>query len=164
MMDLKTLKKHFPYAQDVLLQPILNMQIVNKLRAAHFLGQLAHESDEFKTVQEYASGKAYEGRKDLGNTRIGDGVKYKGRGYIQLTGRANYAAASKALNMNLIDDPKQLLDPMKAMLVSQWFWDVHGLDAYADNDDLKGITRHINGGYNGLAHREKCVNIFKRLL
>ncbi len=163
-MDLQTLKRVFPYAKDVYLQPLLNINITNKLRAAHFLGQLAHESDEFKTVQEYASGKAYEGRKDLGNTVPGDGVKYKGRGYIQLTGRANYTAAGKALNMDLIDDPSQLLDPMKAMLVSQWFWDTRKLDSYADKDDLKGITKIINGGSNGIAHREKCVNVFKRII
>lgn len=163
-MDLQTLKRCFPYAKDMYLQPLLNINITNKLRAAHFLGQLAHESDEFKTVQEYASGKAYEGRVDLGNTVPGDGTKYKGRGYIQLTGRANYAAAGKALNMDLIKDPSQLLDPMKAMAVSQWFWNTHNLDVYADKDDLKKITRIINGGTNGLVHRDRCVNVFKRIL
>lgn len=164
MLSLKQLKKEFPYSKDIYLQPLLNIKITSKLRAAHFLGQLAHESDGFKTVQEYASGKAYEGRKDLGNVLPGDGMKYKGRGYIQLTGRANYTRAAKDLNLNLVDNPFQLLDPMKAMLVSQWFWDKHGLDAYADRDDLKSITRIINGGTNGIANRERCVNVFKRIL
>src|SRR4051812_20373580 len=76
------------------------------LREAHFLAQAAEESDGFHTLQEYASGKAYEGRKDLGNVKPGDGVRYKGRGIFQLTGRVNYAAYGKRLGLDLIGRPE----------------------------------------------------------
>ena len=68
-----------------------------------FTGQLAHESDQFCAMEEYASGAEYEGRDDLGNTEDGDGRRYKGRGPIQLTGRANYAAAGRDLGLDLVE-------------------------------------------------------------
>lgn len=160
------LKVHFPYAKDELLIPIYDAlnAVNNPLITAHFLAQLAHESDGFKTVQEYASGKAYEGRKDLGNTQPGDGIKYKGRGYIQLTGKANYTIAGKELSLDLINNPSLLLQPNYAMLISQWYWAKHSLTLLALKDDLKGITKKINGGLNGLADRERCLKIFKKIL
>ncbi len=166
MITIKLLKQQFPYAADALLAPILNVcnSTKDKLIKAHFLAQLAHESDGFKTVQEYASGKAYEGRKDLGNVNPGDGVRFKGRGYIQLTGRANYAIAAIDLSMDLLLKPEQLLEPEKALEVSQWFWAKHGLDVLALKDDLNGITRKINGGTNGIINRARCLRIFKEIL
>ena len=80
-------------------------EINTALRQQHFLAQLAHESDHFQTTREYASGKAYEMRSDLGNTVKGDGERYRGRGLIQLTGRANYASASTALGENYVGQP-----------------------------------------------------------
>lgn len=123
-------------------------------RQAHFLAQCAHESDHFKTTVEYASGKAYEGRKDLGNTQKGDGARFKGRGLIQLTGRANYERASLTLNQPYIDDPDLVARFPAAADVSGWFWDANTLNRHADADDLKAATRAINGGYNGLDSRQ----------
>ena len=98
-----------------------------------------------------ASGKAYEGRGDLGNTEPGDGVRFKGRGLIQLTGRANYTSYGQAIGQDLIhgvnmnkvaDDPKMAVD------VACWFWSSRHLNSHADQDDLNKITRRINGGTN----------------
>ena len=75
--------------------------IDTRLRIAHFLGQTCHESAGFRTTEEFASGEAYEGRKDLGNIKKGDGRRYKGRGLLQLTGRANYAEHGKMLGVDL---------------------------------------------------------------
>lgn len=116
-----------------------------------FLAQIGHESDEFKTFEEYASGAAYEGRTDLGNVFPGDGQKYKGRGAIQITGRANYEAAGKALSLPLLQKPEILEEPRYAMLVSAWFWNSRKLNDIVGN--IEAVTRKINGGLNGLSHR-----------
>lgn len=166
MVDIATLKKRFPKANNKLLEPIVDYCNGSDPRMikCHFLAQLAHESDGFKTVEEYASGKAYEGRKDLGNIHPGDGVKYKGRGYIQLTGRANYIAASKALNIDLLNHPEALLEPTNAFNVSAWFWNSRGLNSLALSDDLVKITKKINGGLNGLPNRKLCLQYFKGII
>lgn len=127
--------------------------INSKLRAAAFLAQVAHESGNFLFVRELASGKAYEGRKDLGNTEPGDGVKYKGRGLIQITGKANYSACGDALNIDLISTPGKLEEPLYACLSAGWFWDTHSLNELADDEKFKTITRRINGGLNGYDDR-----------
>lgn len=131
------------------------------LRQQHFLAQLAHESDHFQTTREYATGKAYEGRKDLGNTQKGDGERYRGRGLIQLTGRANYAAASKALGEPYVDDPNLVERFPAAAIVSGWFWVTRDLNKHADRDDVRAATKVINGGYNGLDSRTALLKIAK---
>lgn len=127
------------------------------LRQAHFLAQLAHESGQFVYTEEIASGEAYEGRADLGNTQKGDGKRFKGRGLIQLTGRANYTKYGKAVGKDFTTDataPTIATDPWLAVDVSCWFWSEHGLNELADTDDVMAVTRVINGGYNGLADRK----------
>jgi putative chitinase len=125
-------------------------------RETAFLAQIAHESGECRYVIEIASGEAYEGRKDLGNTEAGDGVRYKGRGLIQITGRANYAACSEALfgyPSKLLTNPELLEEPGNACRSAAWFWDSRGLNELADKGDFKLITKRINGGFNGYADR-----------
>ncbi|MCC6720131.1 MAG: glycoside hydrolase [Acetobacteraceae bacterium] len=125
------------------------------LRRAHFIAQLAHESGAFRFAEELADGRAYEGRADLGNSQPGDGPRFKGRGLIQLTGRANYAAYGAAIGRDLLADPTPLAsDPALAVDVACWFWETRGLNAMADADDVTRITRRINGGLNGLADRQ----------
>lgn len=131
---------------------------------SHFFAQLAHESDNFKTLTEYASGQSYEGRKDLGNIEKGDGVRFKGRGYIQLTGRANYKKASDMFDIDLINKPDLLSsDPVLALGVAAWFWNERKLSDLAMKNDVVGITKKINGGLNGIEDRKNKVNIFKRI-
>jgi predicted chitinase len=128
--------------------------ITTKPRQAAFLAQLAHESGQFRYMEEIASGAAYEGRRDLGNTQPGDGKRFKGRGPIQLTGRANYTAASKALGIDLVNNPKRAADPDVGFRTAAWFWNTRNLNQYADAGNFREVTRRINGGYNGLADRE----------
>lgn len=128
-------------------------EINTKSRQAHFIAQCVHECDHLRTTQEYASGAAYEGRKDLGNTHKGDGRRYKGRGLIQLTGRANYRDAGKALNQPFEEQPELVERFPAAADVSAWFWDTRKLNRHADADDVRQITKLINGGYNGLESR-----------
>jgi len=126
------------------------------LRRAHFLAQLAHESLCFVYASELADGSAYEGRKDLGNSEKGDGKRFKGRGLIQLTGRTNYIAFGKAAGRDLTHDGNWTTvatDPVLAVGAAGWFWDTHKLNALADSDEIRKITKVINGGTNGLDDR-----------
>lgn len=126
----------------------------NSLRLTHFLAQLAHESGNFRYMEEIASGTAYEGRKDLGNTQVGDGKRYKGRGPIQLTGRANYRKYGQQLGIDFENNPEIVALPSVGLLVACKFWSDNGLNALADKDDVMAITCRINGGTNGLADRK----------
>ncbi len=128
--------------------------LYNELRFAHFIAQLTHESGNFRYMQEIASGTAYEGRKDLGNVMAGDGVKFKGRGPIQLTGRANYQKYGRALGIDFESHPELVAIPSIGLLVACKFWTNNGLNELADRDDLLTITRRINGGTNGLVERK----------
>jgi putative chitinase len=128
-------------------------QINTVARQAAFLAQIGHESGRLFYVREIASGAAYEGRKDLGNTAPGDGRKYKGRGLIQITGRNNYTLCGNALGLDLVTNPELLEVPHNAAMSAAWFWFNNKLNDLADKGDFKKITRRINGGYNGLADR-----------
>jgi putative chitinase len=145
--------RYFPHL-DSLMEPNL---INTPLRMAHFLAQLGHESGELRYSEEIASGDAYEGRADLGNTEPGDGRRFKGRGLIQLTGRANYQSYGTARGMDFTTDataPLLATDPLRAVDVSCWFWTKHNLNTFADADKVEKVTRIINGGLNGLADRK----------
>ncbi|WP_165942386.1 glycoside hydrolase family 19 protein [Luteimonas terricola] len=123
-------------------------------RQAMFIAQLAHESGGFQYLEEIASGANYEGRADLGNTEPGDGERYKGRGYIQITGRYNYAAAGEALGLDLINNPELASLPENAARIAAWYWSDRNINAAADAGNFVEVTRLINGGTNGLADRE----------
>lgn len=134
--------------------------INTELRVRHFIAQVAHESGCFRYVLEGASGSSYDtGRlaERLGNTpeADGDGQKYKGRGLIQVTGRANYEKCSIALfgDKRLLATPELLEQAENAVRSACWFWSANNLNALADNDDIRAVTKRINGGYNGLEHR-----------
>lgn len=145
--------------------------ITTEKRIEHCLAQLAHESDGFKTLQEYASGDAYDTRTDLGNTpeRDGDGRKYKGRGPIQTTGKANYARAQKrmrdfGIEVDLLSQPELLATPRYGILAACIYWQDKKLNALADKDDLRAITKKVNGGYNGLEDRRRYLDRARRLI
>jgi len=135
-------------------------QINSPLRKAHFLAQVGHESLSFKYTEEIASGSKYEGRKDLGNTEVGDGKRFKGRGLIQITGRTNYSKYADYACLNLMQkgNEKMLATmPMYALDASIWFWTHKKLNKYADQDNIRRVTRRVNGGYNGLKDREEYL-------
>lgn len=137
-------------------------------RLAHYLSQILHESGAFAYDREVwgptPAQKRYEGRKDLGNTVKGDGSRYRGRGPIQITGRANYRSFTKwakridpnAPNFEanpeaVVTDPWEGLGPI-------WYWDSgnpdgRSLNRYADDNNIEMVTRRINGGLNGYADR-----------
>ncbi|MBC3197048.1 glycoside hydrolase family 19 protein [Pseudomonas poae] len=132
--------------------------IVGTARVAAFIAQIGHESGQLRWVREIwgptAQQLKYEGRADLGNTEKGDGPKYRGRGLIQVTGRANYKVCAEALGLDLINSPELLELPQHAAMSAAWFWSTRGLNALADQGEFVKITRRINGGVNGLADRQ----------
>ena len=143
--------------------PVLNAamghyQIVGTKRVAAFIAQIGHESGQLKYVKEIwgptAAQARYEGRKDLGNTVAGDGSKYRGRGLIQITGRANYMTCGEGLGLDLIKQPELLEKPQHACMSAAWFWATKGLSTLADAGQFDKITQRINGGQNGAADRQ----------
>lgn len=127
-------------------------------RLRYFLAQIGHESAGLRYTREIGSGAAYDtGRKArmLGNTpeKDGDGQRYKGRGYIQITGKANYTALAKDLKIDCVNHPELLERPKFAILSALWFWKRNNLNIYADKDAYTALTKRINGGTNGMADR-----------
>lgn len=160
MLSAELLKQLIPYAgrrAEVYAEPLnaamAEWHINTPQRSAAFLAQVAHESCSLAFVLEIASGRDYEGRADLGNTRPGDGVKYKGRGFLQLTGRLNYERYSGVAGTNFLQYPQLLEQPRDACRSAAWFWSAEGLNDLADQDKFGAITKRINGGYNHLDER-----------
>jgi putative chitinase len=152
---------------NAMTEAMQNNAINTPLRQAHFLAQLGHESGSLRYAAELSSGMQYEGRKDLGNTEPGDGPRFKGRGLIQLTGRANYTAFGKARGRDFVtgDNPELLAsDAALAADCSGWFWSLHNLNALADTDEAVKITKVINGGTNGLDDRLRRLKLTKCFL
>ena len=143
---------------------MLEFGITTPARQASFLSQVGHESGQLRYVRELASGQAYEGRADLGNVRAGDGARFRGRGLIQVTGRANYAACGKVLGLDLLAQPELLEQTVNACRSVGWFWQMKGLNALADAGDQVKVTRRINGGVNGLAERLAMFSVAQRVL
>jgi len=164
LSDLRKIAKTFPAEHLRLLQAATYEIAATPLRTAHFIAQIAHESDRFKALTEYASGDAYEGRKDLGNTEPGDGRRYKGRGVIQLTGRANYKRAGRYLGLDLERQPELAALPEVAYRLAAFYWLDRNINADADRDDLRAVTRAINGGTNGLNDRKALLSLAKDAL
>jgi putative chitinase len=115
-------------------------------RVAEFVAQACLETDYFRVLEEYASGKAYEGRKDLGNVVAGDGVRFKGRGIFQCTGRSNYAEYGRRLGLDLLKEPTLAARPDISMRIAVLYWNDKGLNAYADKGNTRAISRAINRG------------------
>ena len=145
-----------------------DFEITTPVRMAAFLAQVGHESGGLHWLNEIWGPTAvqarYEGREDLGNTQEGDGFKYRGRGLIQLTGRANYQRASDALATDFIGAPELLAEPDYAVRSAMWFWQSHGLNELADVGQFEHITRIINGGLNGEGERLALYEVAMEVL
>lgn len=148
-----------------ILKPTLDQYSINTpLRVSHFIGQTMEESAGYSTTREFASGQEYEDRHDLGNVQPGDGPRYKGRGLIQLTGRANYHKMSGEVGQDIEANPLLVEQFPLALIVSCIFWRDRSINAAADADDIVHVTRLINGGTHGLSDRTLFTNKAKRLL
>ncbi len=174
---LKQIMPKLSPAKRTLYLPFLNRvmeeyEINTPLRSAAFLAQLAHESGEFRYMEEIwgptEAQRRYEPPSNLaaklGNTEKGDGKRFKGRGPIQITGRYNYERYGKLLGVDLVSNPELAATPQIAFSIAGLFWRSNGLNQLADHDDIVTITIRINGGKNGLAERKAYYNKAKAIL
>lgn len=182
-----------PLVFEQLTDCITKFNINNRLRLAHFLGQCAHESRGFTRYYEnlnydmsrliavfpkYFQGvdmdkyigspqaianRVYADRMGNGDESSGDGYRYRGRGFIQLTGKNNYAAFDKVVPDNILMNP-DLVAIKYPLLSAAWFWDHVGANVPAGQDDGTSVTKKINGGTNGLEDRLKRTSYFYRLI
>lgn len=140
-------------------------EINTPLRIAHFLAQIAHESAELRYTEELGPNSyfaKYDGRKDLGNTQKGDGARFKGRGFIQITGRANYTKYKAFCGYDVVAKPELLAKQPGCIRSACWFWKTHDLNAAADADAFVTITKRINGGTNGKEQRQIYLSRAKK--
>ena len=161
-------------------------ELNTQLRIAHFMAQIEHESG-LKPISEnlnysakrlleifpkyfttekallYANkpqliaNKVYANRMGNGSEDSGEGWKYRGRGFIQITGKENYFRLANDTDLDCLKNPDLLLEEPNAMLSALWFWNLKGLNKFADKNDIVGITKRINGGINGLEHRKELL-------
>jgi putative chitinase len=166
--QLQSICRHAPAARLSLVLPHLNKallegEVSTPARLAMFLAQIALESGEFRYSEELWGPSDAQCRYEppsqlatrLGNTQPGDGKRFKGRGYIQLTGRSNYAKAALALGIDLVAHPDLAAWPEMAARIAAWYWRTHNCNGPADRGDVEGTTKLINGGLNGLEERER---------
>jgi predicted chitinase len=130
--------------------------LLNKPTLIAALATIGVETGGFRPIPEYGGNdyftEMYEGRSDLGNTQPGDGVRYRGRGFIQITGRANYRRYGQKLNVPLEAQPDLALDPkVSTQILVEYFWD-REVDLLAVDGDWRGVRRAVNGGQNGWDH------------
>lgn len=170
-----------------------NAGINTPLRLAHFFAQIHHESNlkpvqenlnysinallnvfgkyfpTYNLAKEYArkpeniANRVYANRMANGDESSGDGWKYRGRGFIQITGKYNYTELSKDTGIDYVSNPDLLLTEADSMVSAIWYWTKKNLNKYADRDDIYTITKKINGGYNGFRHRQKLLKHYKEV-
>lgn len=163
--QLEEISPYTNYKRLELILPNLNStlikyQIWTSLRISHFLTQLIIESNYFRYIQDFSSGMDLEGSIELGNTRVGDGRRFVGRGYIKIRGRKEYKEYKKSSDIDILAYPHFVTTPKTAIDVSGWVWDKKKLNILADQDDLSGITKLITGAYINMKEREE---LFKRV-
>ena len=166
-------------------------EINTSLRLAHLFAQLHHESNlkpisenlnyssdgllkifpkyfTKDTVKDYArqpekiANKVYANRMGNGDEKSGDGWKYRGRGFLQITGKSNYQVLSKDTGIDFVNKPDLLLTEVNSLVSALWFWKKNGLNQLADKDNVIGITKRINGGTNGLMDRQRLLELYKK--
>lgn len=160
-VDTQAVENLFPKAIAGLFDAIWNVGIddgslTTPRRLAYFLAQTAHETGGFQWLRELGGPNyftRYDGRRDLGNNRPGDGYRFRGGGLLMLTGRHNFEKAEQALNLPLISKPELVETPEVAVRTATWFWTTHRCNDCADAGDFTRLTRVINGGLNGMKDR-----------
>lgn len=144
---LQSVKLHWPTVYAALVQHGMTSEAVQHAAIA----TIGVEVPRFEPIPEHATGEAYEGREDLGNVEPGDGKRFKGRGFIQITGRSNYREYGKALRLNLEGNPNLALMPSVAADILALYFQRRKIPAAAEAGEWKRVRKKVNGGLNGWA-------------
>lgn len=120
-------------------------------------------AEQYARKPEKIANKVYANRMGNGDEQSGDGWKYRGRGLIQLTGKSNYQRFGQEYSLDSENNPDLLLDPEVALISACWYWKRNKLNNYADADDIHMVTKRINGGTNGILHRQQYLESFKKV-
>lgn len=169
-------------------------QVDNELRICHFMSQIEHESnlkpinenlnysssgllsifkkyfDSEELAKKYArkpemiANRVYSNRMGNGNEESGDGWKYRGRGFLQLTGKSNYEEFEKHSGIDCLKNPDLLLEEANAIISALWFWQKNKINNFADKNDIVSVTKRINGGLNGLEHRKQLFEKYRNIV
>ena len=168
-----------------------NYNVNTKLRLAHFFAQIEHESGlkpiaenlnysanglrktfgkyftdleaiKYQRKPEAIANRVYANRMGNGNEASGDGFKYRGRGFLQNTGKNQYILLSKDTRIDFLNNPDLLLIEANAMIAALWFWQKNNLNVLADSNAINLITKRINGGLNGIEHRKELLQKYMR--
>ena len=158
--DFKILKESLNYSVQGLLKTFGRHRISEQ--NARLYGRTITQPANQEMIANLIYGGEF-GKRNLGNNQIGDGFKFIGRGFKQITGRANYTLLSKDLRIDFINNPELLEQEPNAMLSACWFWKANKCNSFADRDDVIGLTKRINGGSNGLNERFKLSENYKKL-
>ena len=152
------------------LKPIsenLNYSSTKRLKlifGKYFKGLTNYQLSFFVNKAELVANIVYANRMGNGSVNSGEGWKYRGRGFIQITGKENYFRLHIDTDLDCLKNPDLLLIEENAMLSACWFWKLKGLNSLADKDDILSITKSINGGVNGLEHRKELLKKWKQEL
>lgn len=172
ILTLNQLEEAAPYIHFKRLELILpnfnraceKYSINNNYRVAHFLTQVLVESNYFRIIQEPGQGKEYENDQALGNTELGDGRRFIGRGYIKILGRKEYQEYKDFSKVDVITYPHFVTTPKVAMDIAGWIWMKKGLNEVADNDALMIITKALKGDYLIIREREEVLKKIRKAL
>ena len=153
----------YPSAKDGVLVALRDvgvalMELTSDVRFCYAMAQLAYETGGFVWLKELGDARyfrRYEGRRDLGNTAVGDGIRYHGRGLIQVTGKSNYLECAEWTGLDCVNHPEILEQPIAACQSAAWYWMTRNLNDLCDRREFKRLTKRINGGYNGYTGRLK---------
>lgn len=167
------LRQAYPDAMPGVLEALeevcaVEAQLNAPRRLAYFVAQGAIETDRYKTLREYGSEerfmRLYEGRKDLGNIRPGDGARYCGRGLLMTTGRFNYRKLQQVTGLPVLASPELLEEPKNGALAAAQYWTWRECNTYCDKGQFTQLTKVINGGYTHLnARRAELARIWQFL-
>lgn len=165
---LKSIGENLNYSKESLLKTFgkyFKSDIImpyTKVQLDAYNKDLRPKASDYARKPEKIANRVYANRMGNGNEASGQGFLYRGRGFIQITGKDDYKMLSKDTGIDFLNNPDLLLTEVNSLISALWYWKKHNINALADKNDIKGVTRTINGGYNGIADRTELLNEYMK--